>query len=216
MIRVLLVDDHDLMRAGIRVLLSAMPDIVVCGESSDGREAIRLAKELHPDIILMDISMPNLNGIDATAQLRETLPGTSVLILSMHATKVHVLEAIRAGAAGYVLKTSAVDEMEEAIRTVARGGKYITPQVSGQIIDGYTSLAVSTTTGEDNIVLTGRQREVLRLVADGHKSREIADRLHLSVKTVETHRAQIMFRLGVDNVAGLTRAAIRLGLIHDD
>jgi DNA-binding NarL/FixJ family response regulator len=219
-IRILLADDHALVRAGIRSLVDSLAEIEVCGEASDGREALRLIKQLQPDVVLLDIAMPEMNGLDLTSHLRKDFPSLPVLILSMHATKAYVLEAMRAGASGYVLKNTSVEELEKAIRSVAIGEKYLTPAVSAQVIDGYTQIATKTTDPgfkTDPVdPLTLRQREVLQLIAEGHSTREIAEKLHLSVKTVETHRAQVMQRLNVSNVPGLVRAALRMGLVDSE
>lgn len=210
-IRILLADDHDLVRAGIRSLVQGVEGMEVVAEAGDGREALRLVRIHQPDVVLMDIAMPGLNGLDATARIVKVSPQPVVIILSMHATREYVLEALQAGASGYVLKNAAVDELETAIRTVARGGKYLTPSVSGQLIAGVTGASESAAAA-----LTQRQREVLQLVAEGRSTREIAELLHVSVKTVETHRAQLMDRLEIYDVAGLVRYAIRTGLVTPD
>jgi DNA-binding NarL/FixJ family response regulator len=210
-IRILLADDHDLVRAGVRSLLQGMEGMEVVAEAGDGREALRLAKSQQPDVVLMDIAMPGLNGLDATARIVKDVPQSAVIILSMYANREYVVETLQAGASGYVLKNAAVDELETAIRTVAGGGKYLTPSVSGQLIAGVTGAPESAAAA-----LTQRQREVLQLVAEGRSTREIAGQLHVSVKTVETHRAQLMDRLGIYDVAGLVRYAIRTGLVTPD
>jgi len=217
-LRVLIVDDHALVRAGLRSLLERMTGVVVVAEAGDGREALRLARDIKPDVVLMDIAMPDLNGLDATARLVKETPEAAVVILSMHATKAYVVAALRAGASGYVLKNAPVEEMERAIRAVARGEKYLTPAISTQVIE---SLKTTGAKGEQatqapESPLTSRQREILQLIAEGRGTREIAERLHLSVKTVETHRAHLMTRLQVRDTAGLVRAAIRLGLVALD
>ncbi|HEX6827351.1 MAG TPA: response regulator transcription factor [Burkholderiales bacterium] len=211
-IRIVLADDHDLVRAGIRSLVQGIEGLEVVGEAGDGREALRLVKVHQPDVVLMDIAMPGLNGLDATARIAKAFPKSAVIILSMHATREYVLEALKAGASGYVLKNAAVDELEAAIRTVARGGKYITSSVSGHIVSGVTGLPETAPTA----ALTQRQREILQLIAEGRSTREIGALLHISVKTVETHRAQLMDRLGIYDVAGLVRYAIRVGLVTPD
>lgn len=211
-IRILLADDHDLVRAGIRSLVQSVEGIEVVAEAGDGREALRLVKTHQPDVVVMDIAMPGLNGLDATARIVKAFPKAAVIILSMHATREYVLEALQAGASGYVLKNAAVDELETAIRTVARGGKYLTPSVSGQIVAGVTGAPETSPAA----ALTQRQREILQLIAEGRSTREIGDLLHISVKTVETHRAQLMDRLGIYDVAGLVRYAIRAGLVTPD
>jgi len=210
-IRVLLADDHTLVRAGLRGLLEGIAGVEVVGEAEDGHEVVRLAGELHPDVVLLDIGMPGLNGLDAAAQLVKMDDRMRVLILSMHNAEEYVLRALRAGCAGYLLKRSAVSELEIAVRAVARGETYLSPRVSKQIVDDY----VGRTRGSADPLeaLTPRQREILQLVAEGHTSKEIAERLQLSFKTVEAHRAQIMERLNLQDVTGLVRFAVRVGLI---
>ncbi len=210
----LLADDHDLFRAGLRVLLQDLGGFEVVAEAGDGREALRLVGEHRPDVVLMDLMMPGLNGLEATARVAREFPGVRVLVLSMNAAEEFVLPAVRAGASGYVLKNARPDELEQAIRAVARGETYLTPAVSGHLIDDYRRR----TTGEPDSLekLTPRQREVLQLVAEGHSTKEIARRLGLSGKTVETYRSQLMDALDIHDIAGLTRYAIRKGLVSPD
>jgi DNA-binding NarL/FixJ family response regulator len=210
-IRVLLVDDHTLVRAGLRGLLESITGIEVIGEADDGLEAIRMAGELHPDVVLLDVGMPGLNGLDAARQLIAHDASVQVLILSMHTSEEYVLRALRAGCSGYLLKRSAVSELEIAVRAVARGETYLSPSVSKQVVDDY----VGRTGGSADPLsaLTPRQREILQLVAEGHTSKEIAKRLGLSFKTVEAHRSQIMERLGLNDLTGLVRFAVRVGLV---
>lgn len=210
-IRVLLADDHTLVRAGLRGLLQGIAGVDVVGEAGDGQEVLRLAGELHPDVVLLDVGMPGLNGLDAAAQLMKTDDRMRILILSMHSAEEYVLRALRAGCAGYLLKRSAVSELEIAVRAVARGETYLSPGVSKQVVDDY----VGRTHGSSDPLeaLTPRQREILQLVAEGHTSKEIAERLQLSFKTVEAHRAQIMERLNLQDVTGLVRFAVRVGLV---
>lgn len=217
MIRVLLADDHALVRAGIRALVQRVSGLEVVGEAENGREALRLAKSLHPNVVLMDISMPELNGLDAIARMLQYDPKIAVIVLSMHESREHVLRALQAGACGYVLKNAAVDELEKAIRTVASGQKYLTPAVSEQLIATVTaprSDAASSRNAAES--LTQRQREILQLIAEGRSSREIAALLNISVKTVETHRSLLMERLNLHDVAGLVRYAVRVGLVTVD
>ena len=211
-IRILLADDHALVRAGMKSLIESAEGFEVVGEASNGREAVRLAKALKPDVALFDIAMPELNGLDAARRVAAECPEVRVLILSMHSDPGYVREAMQAGTAGYVLKEAGVEELELAIRAVLRGERYLDPRVSKQVIEGY----VRALEGEARPALTPRQREILQLIAEGRSTREIAERLHLSVKTVETHRAQVMDRLGIRDVAGLTRYAIRIGLVTDE
>lgn len=208
-VRVLLADDHTLVRAGIRALLAGMPDVEVIGEAADGEAALQLALRLEPDVVLMDIAMKGMNGLQAAARLHEELPDTRVIILSMHATEDYLQQALRAGAAGYMLKDAATLELQLALAAVARGDTYLSPAVSAQIVEGF--LQNSTSTG--SAALTSRQNEILRLIAIGQSTKEIAFQLKLSGKTVDSHRAQLMERLSIHDVAGLVRYAIRTGLI---
>jgi DNA-binding NarL/FixJ family response regulator len=213
-IRVLLADDHDLFRAGLRVLLQDLGGFEVVAEAGDGREALRLVGEHRPDVVLMDLMMPGLNGLEATARVAREFPGVRVLVLSMNAAEEFVLPAVRAGASGYVLKNARPAELEQAIRAVARGETYLTPAVSGHLIDDYRR---RTADEADSLAkLTPRQREVLQLVAEGHTTKQIARRLGVSVKTVETYRSQLMDTLDIHEIAGLTRYAIRKGLVSQD
>lgn len=216
-LRVVLADDHTLVRAGIRALLRGLDGVEVVAETGDGREAVSLVKLHEPDAVLMDIGMPGLNGLDATALIVKRHPGVAVIILSMHATQAYVFEALRAGAAGYVLKDAAEEELGLALHAVERGERYLSPRVSKHVIDDYLRRAGGddTPSAKTEVFepLTARQREILQLVAEGRTTRQIAERLHISVKTVETHRTQIMARLNVHDVAGLTRYAIGIGLV---
>ena len=213
MIRVLLADDHALVRAGIRSLLGAMHEVSVVAEASSGEEALALVATSTPDVVLMDIAMKGITGLEAAAQMRERHPDVKVVILSMHSGEEYVLQALRAGAAGYLLKDAATGELELALRSVMRGESWLSPSVSRQVVEGYAQRAAGESAAE---VLTARQREVLRLVAGGKSTKEIAFLLNLSVKTVETHRAQIMERLNIRDVAGLVRYALRTGLVPPD
>ncbi len=208
--RVLLADDHSLVRAGIRYLLQSLPDIDVIAEAGDGREALQLVEQLSPDIVLMDIAMPNLNGLEAAVHVSENFPDVRLIILSMHATEEYVLRALRSGASGYLLKDADIVELELAIKAVARGETYISPSVSKHVTD-YVRRVGGGTSPLDR--LTMRQREVLQLIAEGHTTQEIAQILEISSKTVETHRAQLMTRLDIHDIAGLVRYAIRVGLV---
>ena len=209
-ISILLVDDHALVRAGIRALLEKMPEVQVVAEAKDGREALRLIGESHPGLVLMDIAMPGLNGLEATARITKEHPGVPVIILSMYANEEYVRGAFAAGAVGYLVKRGAAAELETAIETVARGGTYFSPLVSGYIkTDRVGHLSADRALIER---LTPRQREILQLIAERHSTKEIATLLEISVKTVETHRAQLMARLGIHDVPGLVRFAIKAGL----
>jgi DNA-binding NarL/FixJ family response regulator len=212
-IRVLLADDHSLVRAGIRSLLGAMAEVQVVGEASSGEEALELAGREQPDVVLMDIAMKGITGLEAATRMRDRHPSVRVVILSMHSGEEYVLQALRAGAAGYLLKDAATGELELALRSVMRGESWLSPAVSRQVVEGYVQRAGAEAPPD---VLTARQREVLRLVAGGKSTKEIAFFLNLSVKTVETHRAQIMERLGIRDVPGLVRYALRTGLVPPD
>ncbi len=214
LIRVLLADDHALVRAGIRSLLQGMDGIEVVGEASDGREAVTLCERERPDVLVVDIAMPEPNGLEVAARLRRHLPDVRVIVLSMHLNEEYVLQALRAGVAGYILKGADAGELEAAIRAVNRGQVYLTPAVSGHVIEGYLRRSMGETPGREG--LTPRQRAILQLVAEGNTTKEIARRLGVSVKTVDGHRTRLMRRLNVHDVAGLVRYAIRVGLISPD
>jgi DNA-binding NarL/FixJ family response regulator len=211
-LRVLLVDDHALVRAGIRSLLRDIEGIEVVGEAADGAEALAIAGRERPDAVLLDIAMKGMSGLETAARFRELHPGVKVLILSMHASEEYVLQALRAGVVAYLIKDSATAELELALRSVARGETYLSPAISRQVVEGYVQ-RVGAGDGAGDDPLTPRQREVLKRVAEGRSTKEIAFDLGLSVKTVETHRAQIMERLGIRDVAGLVRYAMRTGLV---
>jgi DNA-binding NarL/FixJ family response regulator len=209
-IRVLIADDHTLVRAGIRSLLEKLPDIVVLAEAANGREVLRLVVEHRPQIVLMDIAMPELNGIETTRQLTEEHPNVRAIILSIHSEEEHVYQALRAGASGYLLKGTSIEELELAIRSVARGEIFLSPQVSRPVIDEYIRRTHASRPGDN---LSVRQRQVLQLIAEGNNMKQVALELGISVKTVETHRAQLMTRLDIHDVAGLVRYAIKTGLV---
>ncbi|TMA25144.1 MAG: response regulator transcription factor [Deltaproteobacteria bacterium] len=213
-LRLLLADDHTLVRAGMRALLSELPDVEVVAETGDGREALRLISEQKPDIALVDISMPGLNGLEVAARVTKDQPATRVLIVSMHSDDEYVRRAMLAGAAGYLLKNAHRSELEMALRAVARGDCWLSPAVSKQVIAAMNH--GSSLAGTPLEVLTPRQREVLQLIAEGLSTKEIAQRLQLGVKTVETHRTELMERLRIHGVAGLVRYAIRVGLVHPE
>jgi DNA-binding NarL/FixJ family response regulator len=210
-IRVLLADDHQLFRQGMRSMLANDAGIEVVGEAASGRSAVQLARQLVPNVVIMDISMPDLNGIDATRRIKERSPGIQVLALSAHADRRFVTGVLAAGAAGYILKDSAFEELCRAIHTVAGKQVYLSPAVAGGVVEA--SLGLTPANGAPGAaVLTSRQREVLQLLAEGLNAKRIAARLHVSVKTVETHRAQTMKKLGCQSVADLTKYAIREGI----
>ncbi len=213
-IRVVVADDHDLVRAGIRALLQTIAGVEVVAEAGDGREALGLVEAHKPDVVLMDILMPGLNGLEAMARILKEFPGVRVLILSMNSAEEFVLHAVRGGASGYLLKNARVTELEQALRAVAGGQTYLTPAVCGHLIDDYRRRPENESGPLDR--LTPRQREVLQLVAEGHSSKEIAKRLGIGAKTVEFYRGQLMDVLDIHDVAGLTRFAIRTGLVSPE
>jgi two-component system response regulator NreC len=214
-ISVLLAEDHALFRQGLRELLTTA-GLSVIGEASDGINAVRLARELRPDVVVMDLNMPGLNGVDATKAIRDALPDTRVLILSMYSTEEHVRPAIRAGAGGYLLKGSGLSDLVAAITAVATGNAFFSPQVAKIVLDDSRRTAKTGVNERAGTELTARERQILKLVAEGRSSPEIARDLNLSVKTVEGHRGRIMAKLDTKNVAGLVRHAIRLGLVSAD
>ncbi|MDE1903278.1 MAG: response regulator transcription factor [Alphaproteobacteria bacterium] len=213
-IRILLCDDHLLIRASLKSLIGEFPSIQVVGEAGDGREALEHAGKLQPHVVLMDIAMPGLNGLEATRRLVKDHPQVRVVMLSMHADESHVLQALRAGASGYVLKGSAPRELEMAIEAVARGEIFLSPAISKHVIDVYLNRAEGQANSLD--LLTPRQREILQLIAEGKSSKQIAQLLDASVKTIESHRASLMERLDIHDVAGLVRYAIRHGLVSPE
>lgn len=212
--RTLLADDHTLVRAGLRKLLELIPEVEVVGEAADGLALLTLAAQLRPKLVLMDISMPGLNGLEATGRLVRADAEVRVIVLSMHQSEEYVRLALRHGAAGYLLKDAAPLELDLAVRAVLRGETYLSPSVSRGVVTDYVQrLRAEERPGD---VLTPRQREVLQLVAEGHSTKEIARRLELSIKTVDTHRTQLMKQLDIHEIAGLVRYAMRNGLISPD
>jgi len=209
-LRILLVDDHQIVRQGLRTLLDKEPDMEVAAEAEDGRAAVRLAREVSPQVVIMDVAMPDLNGIEATRQIVAESPGIKVIALSMHADRRFVSNMLKAGASGYLLKDSAFEELARAIRTVVADKVYLSPEVSDIVVKDYVKGPQEEASAYS--LLTPREREVLQLLAEGKSTREIADRLHVSVKTVETHRQQLMAKLELRSVAELTKYAIREGL----
>jgi DNA-binding NarL/FixJ family response regulator len=209
--RVLLADDHRLVRAGIRSLLEAIEGIEVVGEADSSEQALQLLSEARPDLLLTDIAMAGMNGLELLRLARAELPALRVIVLSMHASNDYVSEALRAGASGYLLKDAAASELRGAIETVTSGGTYLSPVLSARLIESAGGKLSSPLAA-----LTPRQIEILRGIAAGQSTKEIAFRLEISVKTVETHRAQIMERLGIRDVAGLTRFALRMGLVSSE
>lgn len=211
--RVLLADDHAIVRAGLRALIESIADVQVVAEAGNGAEAVQLARQLRPDVALLDIAMPQLGGIEAAARIARESPATKVVMLSMHNSSPYVTAALRAGAVGYVIKEAAVDELATALRTVVSGGSYLSPAVSGHLVQQLRQPKAEAASGW--LVLSSRQREILQLIAEGRSTRAIGELLHISPKTVETHRAELMRRLNIFDVAGLTRFALREGLLAD-
>jgi DNA-binding NarL/FixJ family response regulator len=214
-VRVLLIDDHRILRQGLRALLEREPDFEVIGEAEDGRSGVEMAKDSHPDIILMDISMPALNGIDAARQILAHSPQSRIIALTAHSDRNLVREILKAGAVGYVVKDSAVEELTSAVRTVLAGRVYLSPRVAGLVVEGFvTERAAAAGIPAAGVFarLTAREREVLQLMAEGKATKEVAQALSVSVKTAETHRRAIMEKLDLHSVAELTKYAIREGL----
>lgn len=209
-IRVLLVDDHALFRAGLRVLLQSFDGVQVIAEAGSGLDAIRLVEQERPNLVLMDIAMPGLSGLNAVASITKAWPHIRVIILSMHSNEEYVRQALRAGASGYLLKGAEPPELELALKAVMKGETYLAPSVSRKVVDDYLRQGSVPTKG---LALSPRQSEVLKLIAEGRSTKEIAGILELSVKTVEGHRAELMRRLEIHDVAGLVRHAIRIGLV---
>ncbi len=215
MIRVLIADDHTIVREGLRSLLEQSEAIEVVGEAEDGRDAIAKTEELQPDVVVMDIAMPGLNGLEATREIRKRFPQTRVLTLTMHRDPQYVFRLLQAGASGYLLKDSAKEALLAAIEAVQRGETFLSPEVSRQVIDAYIQRGEDAATATVPFdTLTTREREVLQLIAEGYTSRQIAGQLAISVKTVNNHRARIMDKLNIRDIAGLTRFAVQNGLIQ--
>lgn len=208
MIRILLADDHVLVRQGFKMILSAQPDMQIVGEAANGRETVELAEKLQPDLVLMDVTMPELNGIEATRRLAAASPRTRVLALSMHKDAVYVREILRAGARGYLLKDSADADLIAAVRSIAKGEGYLSPAVSDAVLTDYRRHVT-----DPLDLLTSREREVLQMIAEGKTNKEIATTLNLSVYTVEAHRGRVMEKLNLHSTGELVRFALRSGLI---
>jgi len=219
MLRILIADDHELARRGIRALLESHPGWEVCGEAEDGRDAVRLAASTKPHLVLLDIGMPNLNGLEAARQILAAMPGVAVLILTMHDSDNVVREVLRAGARGYVLKSDAGRDLVTAVEALQRQRTFFTTRVSQMVLDGFLDRERKDARGEaiDDTApdpLTSREREVIQLLAEGRSSKEVAVTLNLSVKTAETHRTNLMRKLGLHSVADLTRYAVRNGIVQ--
>jgi DNA-binding NarL/FixJ family response regulator len=212
--RILIADDHRIVREGLMSLIEKEADLEIVGMAANGRQALKMTHQLKPDVVIMDIAMPGLNGIDVTSQIVNEIPGVKIIALSMHSEKQLIQGMLRAGASGYLLKESAFEELIKAIRIVCTGKKYLSPDVTGIVLSDYLnppSESISPETG-----LTLREREVLQLIAEGCTTRQIASRLHVSVKTVESHRSNIMHKLNLHSVAELTKYAVRHGITWVD
>ena len=229
-ITVLLADDHDILRDGLRALLSMAGDIEVVGEARTGREAVEKSELLAPDVILMDISMPELDGVEACRRIRAQMPESHVLFLTMHEAEEYFFRALRVGASGYVIKRTAAADLLAAVRAVAHGESFLSPSMARALLDDYAERDVhhalssaplsdpprATTTADNYATLTSREREILQLVGEGNTNQEIADRLHVSVKTVQSHRAAVMMKLRLRDVTHLVRYAVRRGLVDPE
>jgi two-component system response regulator NreC len=211
-IRVLLVEDHTLVRKGIRSLLEAEADIEVAGEAENGHEALQKVQALNPQVVLMDITMPSLNGLEATRQIKKQYPHIHVLILTMHTDEEYIFQVLQAGASGYLIKQAELRELVSAIRTVHRGELVLSPSISKTVIENYARLAREADVRDSYDQLSDREREVLQLIAEGYGNREISEQLFVSVKTVEAHKSRIMSKLEINNMAQLVKYAIRKGL----
>lgn len=211
-IRVLLAEDHTIVRQGISALLRSEPDIEVAGEAADGLEALELAKKLIPDVVLMDIAMRNLNGLEATRKIKKLFPHTKVLVLTMYDNEEWIFQILKVGASGYLIKDSAMTELTSAIRAVHQGDSYLSPSISKKVIDEYIRKAEMGEKGGLEDLLSGREREILQLIAEGHSVPQIASLLCISKKTVEAHKNHIMEKLNIRDKVGLIKYAIRTGL----
>ena len=210
-IKILLADDHKITRQGLRSLLEKQSDMAVVAEAEDGRTAVQMVEKLSPDVVIMDVSMPDLNGIEATRQIISRNSKVKIIALSMHSDRLFIAEMLKSGACGYLLKDCAFEELARAIRAVVDGKTYLSPAISGVVVDDYLH-RLSKNDSPNGQILTNREREVLQLLAEGKSTKQIALKLHISVKTVETHRRQMMDKLDIHTVAELTKYAIRKGL----
>ncbi len=211
--RVLIVEDHTLLRAGLRALLAQDPEIEIVGEANNGHDAVQMIGTLSPHLVLTDLSMPGMNGIEAIVDIKRRYPGVHVLVLTVHKTDEYIHESLRAGADGYILKDASHDELRIAIRSVLNGKTYLSPDISAKVINGYLGTDKASTPMSTWDTLTHREREVLKLVAEGHPNKYIADYFCLSIKTVEKHRSNLMKKLDLHNASMLTAYAIEKGLI---
>lgn len=212
--RIVIAEDHRILREGLRFLLSSNPDFEIVGEAEDGRGAIRCVDELRPDLVLMDLSMPKMNGLDAIAEVKNKCPDTKVLVLTVHKAEEYVFESLQAGADGYLLKDATHSELMLAVGNVLEGKPYLSPGISGNLVAGYLEGRKPSKSELSLEILTRRERQVLKLIGEGHKNKEIADYLCVSVKTVEKHRANLMNKLDLHSASALTAYAIEKGLIN--
>ena len=210
---IVIAEDHTILREGLKSLLASRPDLKVVGEAGDGLEAIRCVRDLGPDMILLDLSMPRMTGLDAIKEIKRINPDIKIVVLTVHSSEEYILATLQAGADGYVLKEAHSAELETAIRHVLEGRRYLSPSISGTVIDGLLQGKKASAIRSSWETLTQREREILKLIAEGHKNKDIADLLCISVKTVEKHRANLMEKLGLHNVAALTALAAEKGLI---
>jgi two-component system response regulator NreC len=215
-IRVLLAEDHTIVRKGLRSILDAEDSIEVVGEAEDGRAAVEAVEHLRPDVVLMDISMPGLNGLEATRQIKHRAPHIRVLVLTMHTNEKYILQILQAGASGYLVKQAAVEELISAIQAVHRGDAFLSPSISKKVVQRYVQQGQAMAEEDSYELLTPREREVLQLIAEGHTNRDISEILHISIKTVEVHRANLMKKLDLHSAAELTRYAIGKGIISPE
>jgi DNA-binding NarL/FixJ family response regulator len=211
-VTILLVDDHQLVRQGLRVLLDAEPDIQVLGEAGDGLEAIQLVERLKPNVLVLDLMMPGVNGLEVTRQVSRRFPDTRIIVLSMHANEAYVLEALRNGAVGYILKETGINDLVHAVREAVAGRRYLSPPLSARAIDSYVQKTEAATL-DPYETLTTREREVLQLAAQGLTNAEVATRLSISPRTAETHRANVMHKMGLNTQIDLIRFALKRGIL---
>lgn len=211
--RIVIAEDHTILREGLKLLLSSSPEFEVVGEAEDGREAIRCVEKLKPDLILTDLSMPRMNGMEAIREIKKRSPETKILVLTVHKTEEYILASVRAGADGYLLKDSTHAELLMAVKYVLSGKRYISPGISDKVLEGYLEGKKTLKKRTSWETLTKREREILKLIAEGYRNKEIAEELCISVKTVEKHRSNLMEKLGLHNVQALTALAIEKGLV---
>jgi len=214
--RIVVAEDHTILREGVRSLLSASPEFEIVGEACDGREAVECVERLRPDLILTDLSMPRMNGVDAVREIKKRCPETKILVLTVHKTEEYILATLQAGADGYLLKDSTYAELLMAVKYVLSGKQYISPGISDKVLEGYLEGRRTLKTRTSWDTLTVREREVLTLIAEGYRNKEIAEELNISVKTAEKHRANLMEKLDLHNVQALTAFAVERGLVSED